>query len=385
MIYLDYAATHPMTPLALDAYQRAAAVPGNPASIHVAGQAARELLEEGRAAAASALGVPPLTLVALSGGTEADNQVLLGSFPEVWADGAQGAAGGQGHLIVSSTEHSAVLAPARFLAERGVAVTYLRPDASGQIDPEQLREALRPGTRLVSIHHANNEIGAVQDIAALAEVAHTGGAKFHTDAVQSPGVVALDLISWGVDCASFSAHKWGGPLGVGLLYLQRGLELPPLLRGGGQERGQRSGTQNAPGLYAAGLSLQAAVAAQPQTHAHLRALNDRLTALLSGEANLRANHTPAGSPKVASFTALGADGEALLMNLDFAGVCVSAGSACSAGTLQPSHVLTALGLSDADALATVRLSFGAATMPEEIEAAASALIQAARASRLYPA
>ena len=375
MIYLDYAATHPMTPLALEAYQRAAAVPGNPASIHVAGQAARELLEEGRAAAASALGVSPLTLVALSGGTEADNQVLLGSFAETWSGR------GQGHLITSAIEHSAVLAPARALAGRGVAVTFLTPDASGQLAPEQLREARRPATRLVSIHHANNENGAGQDIAALAEVAHAGGAKFHTDAVQSPGAAALDLIGWGVDYASFSAHKWGGPPGVGLLYLRRGLELPPLLRGGGQERGQRSGTQNAPGLYAAGLSLQAAVAAQPQTHAHLRALNDRLTARLSVEANLRANHTPAGSPKVASFTALGADGEALLMNLDFAGVCVSAGSACSAGTLQPSHVLTALGLSDLDALATVRLSFAAATTLEEIEAAASALVQAAHASR----
>ncbi|GAA4023007.1 cysteine desulfurase family protein [Deinococcus rubellus] len=376
MIYLDYAATHPLTPLALAAYQRAAAVPGNPASIHVAGQAARELLEEGRAAAAAALGVSPLTLTALSGGTEADNQVLLGSFPEAWEGG------GQGHLITSSIEHSAVLAPARALAARGVAVTFLEPQPGGLIDPQQLREALRPGTRLVSLHHANNEIGALQDVAALAEVAHTGGAKFHTDAVQSPGVAALDLLGWGVDYASFSAHKWGGPLGVGLLYVRRGLELPPLLLGGGQERGLRSGTQNAPGLYAAGLSLQAAVAAQPQTHAHLRALNDQLTARLSGEADLHANHTPAGSPKVASFTAQGADGEALLMNLDFAGVCVSAGSACSAGTMQPSHVLLALGLNDADALATVRLSFGAATTPQEVEAAASALVAAARASRL---
>lgn len=376
MIYLDYAATHPLTQTALAAYQRAAAVPGNPASIHVAGQAARELLEEGRAAAASALGISPLTLTALSGGTEADNQVLLTSFPEAWGGR------GQGHLITSSIEHSAVLAPARALSERGVAVTFLTPDAGGQLHPEQLREAMRPGTRLVSIHHANNEIGALQDIAALAEIAHAGGAKFHTDAVQSPGVAALDLTGWGVDYASFSAHKWGGPLGVGLLYLRRGLELPPLLLGGGQERGQRSGTQNAPGLYAAGLSLREAVQAQPQTHAHLRALNDQLTARLSGEADLRANHTPAGSPKVASFTARGADGEALLMNLDFAGVCVSAGSACSAGTMQPSHVLTALGLSEADARATVRLSFGAATTPQDIEAAASALIRAARASRL---
>ncbi|AWN23408.1 cysteine desulfurase NifS [Deinococcus irradiatisoli] len=369
MIYLDYAATHPMTPGALAAYARAAGVPGNPASIHRAGQAARELLEEGRAAAASALGVPPLTLTALSGGTEADNQVLLSSFAE-----------GGGHLITSSIEHSAVLAPARWLAARGVDVTFLTPDASGRIDPDEVRRALRPDTRLVSLHHANNEIGALQDVAALAEVAHLGGAKFHTDAVQAPGVVPLALMEWGVDYASFSAHKWGGPLGVGLLYVRRGLELPPLLLGGGQEKGLRSGTQNAPGLYAAGLSLREAVSAQPQTHAHLRSLNDRLTARLSAEANLHANHTPEGSPKVASFTARGADGEALLMNLDLAGVCVSAGSACSAGTMQPSHVLLALGLSEADARATVRLSFGAATTTEEIDTAAEALIAAARAS-----
>lgn len=370
MIYLDYAATHPMTATALAAYARAAAVPGNPASIHASGQAARELLEEGRSAAASALGVHPLTLTALSGGTEADNQVLLSSFT-----------GAGGHLITSSIEHSAVLAPARLLAARGVEVTFLEPDASGQLDPERLREALRPDTKLVSIHHANNEIGAVQNVAALAEIAHAGGAKFHTDAVQSPGVLTLDLLAWNVDYASFSAHKWGGPHGVGLLYLRRGLELPPLLLGGGQEKGLRSGTQNAPGLYAAGLSLREAVERQPETHAHLRALNDRLTARLSGEAGLRANHTPAGSPKLASFTALGADGEALLMNLDFAGVCVSAGSACSAGTMQPSHVLSALGLSDADALATVRLSFGPQTTPDQVDQAASALLKAAAASR----
>ena len=349
---------------------RAAAVPGNPASVHAAGQAARELLEEGRAAAATALGVPPLTLSALSGGTEADNQVLLSAFAE-----------GGGHLITSSIEHSAVLAPARLLSARGVAVTFLAPDASGLIDPQQLAGAMRPETRLVSLHHANNEIGAVQDIAALCAVAQAGGAAFHTDAVQSPGVLPIDLPGWNVDYASFSAHKWGGPPGVGFVYVRRGLELAPLLLGGGQERGIRSGTQNAPGVYAAGLSLREAVRHQPETYQHLRVLNDRLTAqLLAG--GLRANHTPAGSPKVASFTAPGADGEALLMNLDFAGVCASAGSACAAGTLQPSHVLLALGLSEPDARATVRLSFGAATTGQDIDAAAQALLEAARRSQL---
>jgi cysteine desulfurase len=372
VIYLDYAATHPMTDFALAAYVRAAAVSGNPASVHSAGQAARGLLEEGRAAAAAALGVHPLTLIATGGGTEADNQVLLSTFAD-----------GQGHLITSSIEHSAVLVPARLLAARGVAVTFLTPGPGGVVEPRQLREALRPETRLVSVHHANNEIGAVQDVAALAEIAHAGGARFHTDAVQSPGVLPLDLAGWNVDYASFSAHKWGGPLGVGLLYLRRGLELAPLLLGGAQEKGLRSGTQNAPGVYAAGLSLQQAVQAQPRTFAHLRALNDRLTALVTAEGELlRPNHTPSGSPKVASFTAPGADGEALLMNLDFAGVCASLGSACAAGTMQPSHVLISLGLSDVDARATVRLSFGEATTAQDIDVAAGALIQAAQNSRM---
>ena len=372
MIYLDYAATHPMTELALSAYVRAAGVVGNPASVHSAGQAARELLEEGRAAAAAALGVHPLTLIATGGGTEADNQVLLSSFADH-----------TGHLITSATEHSAVLAPARLLARRGVDVTFLTPGPGGVIEAEQVRQALREGTRLVSIHHANNEIGAVQDVAALAEVAHAGGAKFHTDAVQSPGVLPLDLLGWQVDYASFSAHKWGGPNGVGFLYLRRGLELSPMLLGGAQEKGLRSGTQNAPGVYAAGLSLQRAVTEQPRTFAHLRVLSDRLTALIAAEGEwLRPNHTPSGSPKVTSFTAPGTDGEALLMNLDFAGICASLGSACAAGTMQPSHVLSALGLSDPDARATVRLSFGAATTLEDIDLAAQALIQAARHSRI---
>lgn len=370
-IYLDYAATHPMRSSALEAYLEAGRVPGNPSSVHRAGQRARDFLERGRGLAAEALGVRPLDLLLNGGGTEGDNHVLLGL--------AQRA--GKGHLITGETEHSAVLAPARWLRERGLAVTFLPPGPGGVIPPQALREALRPDTFLVSIHHANNETGAVQDVAALAGVAHAGGALFHTDAVQSPGVLPLDLHGWGVDFASFSAHKWGGPPGVGLLYLRRGLELPSLPLGGGQEGGRRAGTQNVPGAYAAGVALREAVAEQPRTHAHLRDLNDLMTALLRGQPGLRANHTPAGSPKVASFTVEGADGEALLMNLDLQGVCASAGSACSAGTMQPSHVLLALGLSEEDARASIRFSFGAATTEAEVRAAAAALLTAAERSR----
>jgi len=324
--------------------------------------------DEGMAAAA--LGAHPLELLLNGGGTEGDNHVLLG---------LAGARGHAGHIVTTALEHSALLAPARWLQTQGVDVTFLPPGPGGTVTPEALRAALRPDTFLVSVHHANNETGVVQDVAALAAVAHAGGALFHTDAVQSPGVLEVDLHGWGVDFASFSAHKWGGPLGVGYLYVRRGLELPPVQLGGGQEKGLRAGTQNAPGVYAAGVALREAVRERPATFAHLRALNDRMTRLLDVPGVSR-NHRPDGSPKVASFTAHGADGEALLMNLDMEGVAASAGSACSAGTMQPSHVLTALGLNERDARASLRFSFGAATTEDEVTRAAQVFLRAARAS-----
>ncbi|WP_104989923.1 cysteine desulfurase family protein [Deinococcus sp. NW-56] len=377
MIYLDYAATHPMTPEALAAYTEAAALPGNPSSVHAAGQAARERLEEGRARVAAALGVDPRTVIANGGGTEGDNHVLLG-VARAWEERH----GRPGHLVTTPTEHSAVLAPARALAAQGWAVTFLTPDAGGHYAPGELAEVLREDTALVSIHHANNEIGTVQDTAALAAVAQERGVPYHTDAVQAPSVLPLDLTGWGVTFATFSAHKWGGPRGVGFLYLRRGTELPPVTLGGGQEGGLRPGTGNTAGVYASGVALTAAEAAREETFAHLAQMRDRFLAGVSAIPGLRLNHPTDASPKVASLTVPGADGEALLMNLDLMGVCASAGSACSAGTMQPSHVLTALGLSEANARASVRFSFGAATTEAEVDAAAAALVQAAEFSRM---
>lgn len=375
-VYLDHAATTPMTAAARAAYLHAAELAGNAASVHRAGQRARELLEVGRAQVAAALGARPLELIVTAGGTEADNQALFGAAELRRAAGQPG-----GHIISSAGEHSAVLAPARALAARGYGLTLLTPDRHGRIDPEQVRAALRPDTFLVSMHHANNEVGAVQDVAAIAEVVRAGGALMHTDAVQSPGVLPVDVHSWGVDLASFSAHKWGGPKGVGFLYVRRGLELPPLLLGGGQERGLRAGTHNVPGVYAAGVALEEAAGAQPQTHAHLAALRAQFVSALSALPDLHFNHPPEGSPKVVSVTAPGADGEALLMHLDLAGVYASAGSACSAGTLEPSHVLLALGLSDAEARASLRFSFGPQTSLDDVQYAAEAYVQAVRAVR----
>lgn len=376
MIYLDYAATHPMTAEALAAYAHAAALPGNPASVHAAGQAAREVLEEGRARVAAAFGVDPRTLIAGSGGTEGDNAVLLG-VARAW----QEQHGGPGHLVTTSTEHSAVLAPARWLQARGWAVTFLPPGAHGRYAPHELDSALRPDTALVSIHHANNELGTVQDTPALAAVAAARSVPYHSDAVQAPGVLPVALADWGVTYATFSAHKWGGPRGVGFVYVRRGAELPPVTFGGGQEGGTRPGTQDTAGVYAAGVALSHAEAGREATFAHLSRLRERFVAAVSDIPGLRVNHPPDASPKVASVTLPGADGEALLMNLDLLGVAASAGSACSAGTMQPSHVLTAIGLSGADARASLRFSFGGATTPDEIDSAADALRQAAEWSR----
>lgn len=360
-----------MTPEALRAYAQAAGVTGNAASVHRAGQRARELLEEGRTLFAQAVGAHPLEIIANGGGTEGDNQVLLGLA----------AARTGGHLVTTQIEHSAVLAPARELAARGFDVTFLPPGEGGLVTPEQLRAALRPDTFLVSVHHANNEIGTWQDVAALARVAHEGGALFHTDAVQSLGVLPVDVAAWGADFATFSAHKWGGPKGVGFVYLRRGQTLAPLLLGGGQEKGLRAGTHNVAGVYAAGVAAAHAAAAQPQTYLHLRALRARLEAGLRPLADLSFNSPPEGSPKVVNVTAHGADGEALLMNLDLEGVFVSAGSACSAGTMQPSHVLTALGRAEADARASTRFSFAASTTEADIDHALRGYTRALARSR----
>ncbi|RJF73089.1 cysteine desulfurase [Deinococcus cavernae] len=375
-IYLDYAASHPMTPAALDAYARAAALPGNPASVHAAGQVARELLEEGRARLAAVLHADPRTLIANSGGTEGNNHVLLGAA-QAWEQQH----GRPGHLITTLTEHSAVLAPARHLAQRGWNVTFLHPDRGGAYTPAQLRETIQPDTALVSIHHANNEIGTVQPTPELAAIAAEKGVAYHVDAVQAPGILPVDLSAWGVTFATFSAHKWGGPRGVGFLYVKRGTELPPVTLGGGQESGLRPGTQNTAGIYAAGVALTEAEGMRDATFGHLTHLRRHFMDAVQDIPDLRFNQPEGASPKIVNLTLPGADGEALLMNLDMQGVSASAGSACSAGTMQPSHVLTALGLSEADARASLRFSFGLGTTLAEVDTAAQALRQAARWSR----
>ncbi len=377
MIYLDYAATHPMRPEALEAYAKAAAIVGNPASIHAAGQAARERLEDGRAQVALVLGVDPRTLILNSGGTEGNNHVVL-AMARQWQEQHKRT----GHLITTQTEHSAILAPMRWLQAEGWEVVFLKPDQHGYYSPQQLEQAITPDTTLISIHHANNELGSVQDTTALAAIAQQYGVPYHTDAVQAAGVLPVNIANWGVSFATFSAHKWGGPRGVGFLYIKRGTHLQPLTLGGGQEGGSRAGTQDTAGAYAAGVALTLAEQERPATFAHLLALRTAFEEGLADWPQLRLNHAPHNSPKILSVTLPNTDSEALLMNLDMLGIAASAGSACSAGTMQPSHVLTAIGLSETDARSTLRFSFGKNTTLEEIQTAVSALKQASQWSKV---
>jgi cysteine desulfurase len=371
-IYLDYAATTP-----LDAEVEAAMRPwqfaqGNAASVHGPGRAARHALDEAREQLATVLGGDSRELIFTSGGTEADNQAILGAAWRPLPAGAS--ANAKPHVITSSIEHSAVLASARFLAAQGLAeVTFLAPDHFGQISAEQVRQALQNNTVLVSIMHINNEVGTVQDISAIANVCLLAGVPLHVDAVQSLGCVPLDVHALGASMASLSAHKFYGPKGVGALWLRRGLEWPSLLHGGQQEGGRRGGTHNLPAIVGMSLAAAKAAAQQPAEAARLSGLRDWFLAALLQFAGVAANgHPTKRSPRHVNVTAQGADGEALLMNLDLAGVAASSGSACSAGTLEPSHVLLALGRSRAEARASVRFSLGRSSNMQVLEAAVAA-------------
>ena len=360
-VYLDHAATTPVDERVLEAM-----LPflreefGNPSSVHRLGQRARRALEEARERLAAAVGARPRDVVFTSGATEADNQALfgvMGSRP--------------GGLVVGATEHPAVLTAAKRLAEAGRDVLFLAPRPDGALALEALAAALaeqatRGGTALVALMLVNNETGVLTDAAAVAELAHAHGALYLCDAVQGLGVEPVSLAATGADLLTLSAHKVNGPKGVGALVLREGLELPPLLAGGEQERGHRPGTHNLAAIAGFGVAAELAVAAQPAERERLARLQARFEAEASRLPGVSVNG--AGAPRSVKHSNLrieGAAGETLLMLLDEAGVYASAGSACSAGSLDPSHVLLAMGLSRAQAKASLRFSFGRTTSEAE--------------------
>lgn len=362
-VYLDYAATTPtdqrvvdaMLPFFTERY-------GNANSLYALGRDAARALEEARERVAASIGARPDEVIFTSGGTESDNSALIGL--------ATGGGRSSGHIIVSAFEHHAVLEPAHWLGKHGFEVTELNPRTDGVIHPEDLAAAMRDDTVLVSVMHGNNEIGTLQPIADLASVAHERGALFHTDAAQTLGKVDFDVQSLGIDAASFSGHKIYGPKGTGALYLKKGLRFAPYLMGGGQENRRRSGTQNLPGNVGFATALELMDAERPTEAPRLAALRDRLVDGLLGSiehAQLNAAAATERLPHIANFVIPGVEGEAMLLHLDAARIAVSTGSACSSGSLKPSHVLLSIGCPVEFAHGSLRISMGRFTTEEDVD------------------
>lgn len=368
-IYLDHNATTPVHPAVIDRMAEALRGEfGNPSSVHHFGQQAKAVVDEGRAAVAALLGAEASEIVFTSGGTEGDNFAIRGAAEALEA-------GGRRHLVTSAIEHEAILNTVKALARRGWRTTILPTDQSGIIDPATLCEALSDDTALVSIMHANNEIGTIQPIEELARLAHARGALFHTDAVQSAGKIPVDVKRLGVDLLTISAHKFYGPKGVGANWIRRGLRLLPILTGGRHERSRRAGTENVAGIAGMGVAARLARSTMQEEGPRLAGLRDqleeRILAVVPGTAI-----NGARSPRVANTTNISFDrteAESLLIALDLAGIAVSTGSACSSGTLEPSHVLKAMGLPPHRTQNSIRFSLGAATTEADIDRVISVL------------
>lgn len=360
-VYADNAATTRLSSGAL-----AAMMPyftetyGNPSSIYRFGRHAGAALEEAREKTAACLGARPDEIYFTSGGTESDNWALRGVLEACASRGA--------HLITTVVEHHAVLRTAEALRKRGAEITYLPVDGVGRVSPDDLRAALRPDTVLVSVMAANNEIGTIQPIRALAAAAHEAGALFHTDAVQAAGHIPVNVNDWGVDLLSLSAHKFQGPRGTGVLYVRKGAPILPLLYGGGQEKGRRSGTENVAGAAGLAAALTEAVGKLPEEEKRLSALRDKLIdGLLEIPACRLTGPRDGRLPGLASFVFEAVEGESILLRLDGCGICASTGSACSSVSLEPSHVLLAVGLPHGTAHGSIRLSLGAETGESDVD------------------
>ncbi|MDQ7992718.1 MAG: cysteine desulfurase family protein [Propionicimonas sp.] len=365
-VFLDHAASSPVSAPVLAAMADAWGVPGNPSSLHTAGRAARRVLEQARESVAADLGAHPGEVILCSGGTEANNLALLG------------AAGADGRILVSAVEHPSVLEARRVLGER---VGVLGVDAAGRVDPAGIAAAVGPATRLVSVMWVNNETGVVQPVAEVTAAAHAAGVWCHSDAVQAVGHLPVDFAGSGLDLLSLSAHKVGGPVGIGALLVRRGVRLAAPGFGGGQEAKLRSGT--VPVALAVGLAtaLRLAVTRLSEESVRLAELGDRLRAGLAAVPGVRVNTTSPASPAIVNLTVDGTRADDLLMLLDAAGIDCSTGSACTAGVHQPSEVLLAMGRSLAEASGSLRFSFGPATTPGDIDAVLGALPAAVERAR----
>jgi cysteine desulfurase len=367
-VYLDYNATTPVDDAVLAAMAPYFAEHfGNASSIHSAGQRARSAVDAARDSVAALLGARSSEIVFTSGGTEADNLAIFGITGGV----APGTGRARKHVITTAIEHHAVLNACQELERRGIEVTYVRANAMGIIDPEDVRRALRPETMLITVMHANNELGTIQPVEEIGRIAKEADVYFHCDAIQSAGKIPIDVNEIGVDLLSISGHKFYGPQGVGALYVRAGTPVEPQFFGGHHERDRRPGTENVPGIVGLGKAAALVRERLAEDADRIGALRDRFEQSLLGRIpETRVNgDRQARVPNTTNLMFKGAGGEALLIALDLQGIECSTGAACSAGAVEPSHVLSAIGLSDDDARSTLRFSLGEPTTSEEIDRA----------------
>lgn len=375
-VYLDHAATTPMLPAAVDAMTARLGVTGNANSLHAAGRAARRVVEESREQIAEALGARPSEVVFTSGGTESDNLAVKGLY---WA--RRDADPRRRRVLAAKIEHHAVLDPLSWIAEHeGAEIDWLPVDALGRVHPGTLREAIErdPGSvALATVMWANNEVGTVQPVRELAAVAHEYGIPMHSDAVQAVGALEVDWTASGLAAMTFTAHKIGGPIGVGALLLGRKTQAVPVLHGGGQERDVRSGTLDTPAIAGFAAAVVQSVKDREATAETLTALRDDLVARVRAEVPdvvVNGDRGPGtGLPGIANMTFPGCEGDSLLMLLDARGVECSTGSACSAGVAQPSHVLLAMGVDGEPARGSLRFSLGHTSTKADVDALAEAI------------
>ena len=372
MIYLDHAATTPTDARVLEAmlpyfYENF----GNPSAIYSFSQRARHALNDAREAIADTIGAKPSEIYFTSGGTEADNWAVKGLFtiPSQRSEETS-----KGHIITSSIEHHALLHSCQEMEKRGHDVTYLPVDREGRISIKELERALRPDTALISIMTGNNEIGSLQPVASIGQLARSRGIYFHTDAVQAYGQLSIDVERDKVDLLSASAHKLQGPKGIGFLYVRSGVPLKSLIHGGAQERGRRAGTENLPAIIGMAKAAVLAHADREKKISHIRSLRDHFLRRVFREIPDVQLHGPASAasdetrlPGIANLCFSGADAESILIMLDAEGICASFGSACSSGSLKPSHVLLSIGKTAEEAKSSVRFSIGPSNTMREMD------------------
>ncbi len=362
-IYLDHAATTPCDPRVVDAMNPYfTEVFGNPSTMYEGGRKAKQALEGARETIANAIGAKPEEIIFTSGGTESDNHAIIGLAEA-------GKMKGKKHIVTTPIEHHAVLEPAEYLKARGFELTILPVDEHGIVHPEEVKKVLRDDTAVVSIMHSNNEVGTIQPLSEISKVTKEAGVPLHTDAVQSFGSVPVNVDDLGCDLLSISSHKFYGPKGVGALYVRKGTRIRPLIRGGAQERNRRASTENISGIIGLAKAAEIALAEMEVTSARITKLRDRLVnGLFNVLTDIRHNgHPTERLPNNVNICVRGVEGEAMLLFLDMKGISASSGSACSSGSLEPSHVLRAMGIPQEVAHGSLRFTLGKKTTEEQID------------------